>query len=506
MNASVPAAEYVRMSDEAQQYSIANQKAAIRQYAHKNGFSIVKTYADAGKSGVVAGRRTALMDLLSDVMGGQANYKAILVYDVSRWGRYQNTDEAAHYEFLCASAGIPLHYCAELFANDGNATGALMKALKRTMAAEFSRELGAKVFRGKSRLVKLGFWVGGPPGYGYRRLMISASGKPKLIMKPGEQKSLTTDRVILVPGPRREVKGVKKMFSMAVRGLDCAEIARQMNAQGFLYDGRPWNRGSVGDAVRNPKYVGRSVWYRTSQKLHTRKVSVSPDRWIVKEQAFKALVDEATFERAQKALPRACDFLWTKEEIIESARRLLKKEGRLSEELFTNTRGAPKPPTLRKHFGGFRRLYEAVGYRSADHYLFRAEQCQRSWKLRRSIFSSLQQLFPEHVTITSSPIEGRSMLCVDQHLLVSVLLSRQKRKRHLLFWEVVPASAERGYTTLVCFMNPSHDEVTSYYIFRHIDLKFHRHYENDPWLNTGRKLESLNMFYAALNDVLNPAA
>jgi DNA invertase Pin-like site-specific DNA recombinase len=506
MNASVPAAEYVRMSDEAQQYSIANQKAAIRQYAHKNGFSIIKTYADAGKSGVVAGRRAALMQLLTDVMSGRANYKAILVYDVSRWGRYQNTDEAAHYEFLCASAGIPLHYCGELFTNDGNATGALMKALKRTMAAEFSRDLSAKVFRGKSRLVQLGYWVGGPPGYGYRRLMISADGKPKSIMKPGEQKSFTTDRVILVPGPHKEVAGVNKMFSMAVQGLDCGEIARQMNARGFFYDGRPWNRDTVNSVVRNPKYVGRSVWYRTSQKLHTRKVSVSPDHWIVKERAFEALVDEAIFERAQRALPRACDFLWTKEEIIESARKLLRKQGRLSDELFTTTPGVPKPITVRQHFHGFRGLYELLGYGKADHYLFRAEQCQRSLKLRDSVFASLQQLFPEHVTTTISRIRGRSMLFVDQRRLVSVLLSRQKRKGHLLFWEVAPAPAERACPTLVCFMNPSHDQVTSYYMFRRIDLKFHRSYENDPWLNTGRKVESLGAFYSVLNDVLTPAA
>jgi hypothetical protein len=70
------------------------------------------------------------------------------------------------------------------------------------MAAEFSRELGEKVFRGKTRIVQLGFWVGGPPGYGFRRLMLSSEGKPKQVMKPGEQKNLTTDRVTLIHGPR----------------------------------------------------------------------------------------------------------------------------------------------------------------------------------------------------------------------------------------------------------------------------------------------------------------
>ena len=65
--APVLAAQYVRMSDEAQQYSIDNQKAAIQEYAVRHGFVIVKTYADVGKSGVVAKNRKALGELLRDV-------------------------------------------------------------------------------------------------------------------------------------------------------------------------------------------------------------------------------------------------------------------------------------------------------------------------------------------------------------------------------------------------------------------------------------------------------
>jgi DNA invertase Pin-like site-specific DNA recombinase len=99
----VPAAQYVRMSDEAQQYSIENQKAAIQEYAAEHGFMIVRTYADLGRSGVIARNRKGLSELLKDVVTGGAGFKAVLVYDVSRWGRYPNSDEAAHYEFLCAS-------------------------------------------------------------------------------------------------------------------------------------------------------------------------------------------------------------------------------------------------------------------------------------------------------------------------------------------------------------------------------------------------------------------
>src|SRR5438309_886063 len=97
----VPAAQYLRMSTEHQQYSLANQAEAISRYAREQGFGVVKTYDDPGKSGLQLRHRKGLKQLLQDVVSGGQPYRAILVYDVSRWGRFQDTDEAAHYEFVC---------------------------------------------------------------------------------------------------------------------------------------------------------------------------------------------------------------------------------------------------------------------------------------------------------------------------------------------------------------------------------------------------------------------
>jgi hypothetical protein len=74
---------------------------------------------------------------------------------ISRWGRFQDIDESAHYEFLCRSARIPVHYCAEQFSNDGSIASSIMKTFKRTMAAEYSRELGVKVLAGQQRIARL---------------------------------------------------------------------------------------------------------------------------------------------------------------------------------------------------------------------------------------------------------------------------------------------------------------------------------------------------------------
>jgi DNA invertase Pin-like site-specific DNA recombinase len=81
-------------------------------------------------------------------------FKVLLICDVRRLGRFQDIDEAAHYEFLCKEAGISVHYCAEEFGIECNVQKSLMEALKRTMAAQFSRELSDRVFEEKHRLAE----------------------------------------------------------------------------------------------------------------------------------------------------------------------------------------------------------------------------------------------------------------------------------------------------------------------------------------------------------------
>src|ERR1700730_9975727 len=85
--------------------------------------------------------RDGLQSLMLEVQSGAASFQAILVYDVSRWGRFQDADEGAYHEHLCSRAGIRVHYCAEQFDNDGSIGSILLKNVKRVMAGEYSREL-----------------------------------------------------------------------------------------------------------------------------------------------------------------------------------------------------------------------------------------------------------------------------------------------------------------------------------------------------------------------------
>ena len=344
-NPFTPAAQYLRMSTEHQRYSFDNQSATIHKYAESHAFKVVFTYYDAAKSGLVLKHRTGLRQLLQDVVSGTATFKAVLVYDVSRWGRFQDTDESAHYEFLCKSAGVPVHYCAEMFANDGTLPSLIMKALKRSMAGEYSRELGVKVLDGQTRLARLGIKQGGMPGYGLRRMLVSPDRLPKQILDFGERKNVTVDRVILVPGPPHEVQVVRDIYRMLIsEELTVHAIARELNRMGVAHPNCLWDHTAVRTILTHPKYAGIHVFGRTSSKLYTPTVKLPKSEWVLTPGAFEPIIDRATFVTAQRILQSRTNNK-SDEELLQSLRALLASEGRLTLALIKNSTDTPSPST-----------------------------------------------------------------------------------------------------------------------------------------------------------------
>jgi DNA invertase Pin-like site-specific DNA recombinase len=300
----VRAAEYVRMSTDHQKYSTANQAMAIREYATTHGMAIVRTYEDEGKSGLEIGRRLGLRSLLDDVQMGHVDFEVILVFDVSRWGRFQNSDEAAHYEYLCTKAGVRVVYCAEPFDNDGSPLATIVKGVKRSMAAEYSRELSGKVFAGQCRLVQMGFHQGGSAGLGLRRALVDERRGFKDLLERGQQKSIQTDRVVLVEGPPDEVATVLRIYEAFLSGGKTERtIADELNQEGIVTDwDRPWTRGTVHQVLTNEKYIGNNVYNRTSGKLKKPSSPNPPERWVRCDGAFDGIVSPSAFLRVREII------------------------------------------------------------------------------------------------------------------------------------------------------------------------------------------------------------
>lgn len=363
--ALVPAVVYLRMSTDRQKYSIENQLAFIREYAAKNSFEIVRLYADEGQSGLHIKNRSALKSLIDEVKLGECDFAAILVYDVSRWGRFQDCDESAFYEHICARAGIQVHYCAEPFENNKSLSATLMKALKRAMAGEYSRELSVKVFTGHSRLAALGFRQGGFAGYGLRRQAIDESGAGHLVFENGQRKAIQTHHLVLIPGPADEVATVRRIYSLFLdKKYSAAKIAKTLNKEHVarLAKSNRWNYQAVMEILGNEKYCGCNIYGKTSKKLGGREVRNSRSQWVIKPDAFTPIVAPELFEKAQAM--RSMRSSYTEARLLEYLTDLLERFGFLSSGLIDTHAelGRPCSGTYLRRFGRLERAFELIGY------------------------------------------------------------------------------------------------------------------------------------------------
>jgi DNA invertase Pin-like site-specific DNA recombinase len=464
------AAEYVRMSTEHQQYSTHNQSDKIREYAESRHIDIVKTYADEGKSGLSITGRQALQQLIRDVETGAADFQIVLVYDVSRWGRFQDADESAYYEYICRRAGIQVAYCAEQFENDGSPVSTIVKGVKRAMAGEYSRELSAKVFAGQCRLIELGFRQGGPAGYGLRRMLIDQHGNIKSELARGEHKCLQTDRVILMPGPESEGAIVNKIYQWFIdENILESEIAARLNSMGVRTDiDREWTRSTVREVLSNEKYIGNNIYNRISYKLKKLRVQNPPEMWIRKLGAFDPIVEPEAFYTAQGII-RARARRYTNEELLDRLRRLYHERGFLSGMIIDECESMPSTAVLAHRFGSLIRAYQMVG--------FTPDRDYRYLEVNRF----LRQLHPEIVRETESEIAAyggiatrdpvTDMMWLNHELSISIVLARcQVKESGACRWKVRFDTSLSPDITVAVRLDQTNQTPLDYYLLPRLDF------------------------------------
>lgn len=464
------AAVYVRMSTEHQQYSTSNQMDVIREYAKKLGFTIVKEYSDQGKSGLNMEGRESLGQMLSDVREGRAEYAVILVYDVSRWGRFQNPDESAFYEYACQQAGVFVHYCAEQFTNDGSPVSTIIKSIKRTMAGEYSRELSTKVYQGACRLVKLGFRQGGAAGYGLRRVLVDANGLKKGELKMGEQKSIQTDRVVLVAGPAEEIEVVRRIYALFVTDETMeSEIAAGLNAQGILTDyGRAWNRGTVHQVLTNEKYIGNNVYSRTSCKLKKKHVNNPPADWVRADGVYAGIVAPELFLKAQEII-LARSRKYTNEEMLEHLRTVLIKHGRISGILIDAAEDLPSSTAFSHRFGTLVNAYRLIGYNPGIDFSFIEENRRLRKRHPEMVAEVIQKItaLGAHATWNTET----ELLDVNHEMRVSIVLCRHTETgAGSSRWLIRLDASGRPDITVAVRMDATNEGIRDYYVLPAIDM------------------------------------
>jgi hypothetical protein len=169
----------------------------------------------------------------------------------------------------------------------------------------------------------LGYKQGGTAGFGLRRILIDQSGVKKAMLKMGEQKSIQTDRVVLVPGRTRRFKIVRWIYQSSFTDegkLNPRLPPDSLNAQGIVTDyGREWNRATVHQVLTNEKYIGNNVYHRTSCKLKKKHVNNPPDKWVRADGVFEGIIEPELFLKAQEII-LARSQKYTDEEMLEKLR------------------------------------------------------------------------------------------------------------------------------------------------------------------------------------------
>ena len=444
--AAIPAAQYVRMSTEHQRYSADNQAAVIELYAAAHGYEVVQTYADLGRSGLMLEKRPALQQLLADVASGSVNYQNILVFDVSRWGRFQDPDEAAACELACKRAGIRVHYCAEPFDNDGGPLSSILKAIKRVMAAEYSRELSEKVFAAQRRCAASGYLACRWAPFGTGRMMVDHHGRHVRPLAEGER-NLSGHRVTLVPGRADEVRCVRRMFRLyGRRGWTMTRIAQALNDDGLrTRTGKPWTHLSVGHILRCEAYIGNYVYGRTASKLGGPIVRVPTAEWTRAEGVFQPIIGRQLFADVQRRLSRTRPL--PDAQMIDELARLLAKKGYLTRALIDAEPGMLGAAAYSRRFGTIAEAYRRVGFEA---------ECHRAETAVQASFATRERLVGEVANNLVAPgrqatVNGRlARVVVDNSLTIDVRVCRPKVvPRHPVYWCYQDQRREPARLTLV---------------------------------------------------------
>jgi len=345
-------AYYRHSAQDKQENSILIQQEQVQAWAIRNGLEIIKEFSDSGKSGLNAEGRPAFMYLMENWVKKHKDFKYLLCLDVSRWGRFPDIDLSATYSAECKRHGKEVIYTDIGKPREDDPMYPLYLQFERYRAAQYSRELSSKVWRGCMKIAEQGYWAGGKPPYGFQRMLLNEVRQRVQTLNPGERKGIQNQRVILVPGNNSEVDVICRIFSEFVKhGFDVQEIADNLNREHIISPGGlSWDSGKVHTILKNELYAGTMVYNKTSQKLKTPIKQNPRENWVRTPKAFDAIIDTQIFEQAQNIIigrNQKC----VPEIMLEKLRDIVSTHGALRPALLRYDALCPCPATYAKYFG-----------------------------------------------------------------------------------------------------------------------------------------------------------
>ena len=274
---------YARVSSDSQdvELSISAQLRALRDYAAKHDYEIVREFVDQAESGRTIDR-PAFREMIALAKTRQPPFAAILVWKLNRFAR--NRLDSITYKALLKGKSIKVISINEPL--DDSPSGKLLEGVIESIDEFYSANLGQDIKRGMRENAQRGFSSGSRPPYGFHKVAVKDGAKTRYKLEPDPEGSVA-------------VQVIRRMFDMALRNVGCKEIAKALNKEGIrTITGQHWGRTTVHKVLTNEAYCGTLVW--GGRPGHPAIHSADPPVRV--ENAWPAIIDEDVFKQIQRKM------------------------------------------------------------------------------------------------------------------------------------------------------------------------------------------------------------
>jgi len=272
------AAIYARVSSDSQDValSISAQLRALRDYAAKHEYEVVREFVDEAESGRTIDR-PAFKEMIALARTHQPPFEAVLVWKLNRFAR--SRVDSITYKTLLKSKGIKVISINEPL--DDSPSGKLLEGVIESIDEFYSANLGQDIKRGMRENAQRGFSSGSRPPYGFHRVAVRDGAKTRYKLEPDPEGSVA-------------VQVIRRIFDMALRDVGCKEIAKALNKEVIRTStGQRWGRTTVHKVLTNEAYCGTLVW--GGRPGHPAIHSADPPVRV--ENAWPAIIDKDVFKQ-----------------------------------------------------------------------------------------------------------------------------------------------------------------------------------------------------------------
>jgi DNA invertase Pin-like site-specific DNA recombinase len=371
-------AYYRHSARDRQENSVAIQQELVQKWAKDNGVEIIHEFSDRGKSGLTAEGRDEFNNMMDNWVKQRKDFDFVLCLDVSRWGRFQDIDLSATYSAECKKHGKQVIYTTLGMPRPDDPLYPVYVQFERFRAAQYSKELSAKVFHGCVKIAQQGYWAGGKAPYGFDRMLLDEARHRLHVLTHGQKKSIQNQRVTLTLGPEEQVATVRRIYGEFIEGgITMQEIADRLNDDGLRSAmGGPWNVEKIRRILTNVMYAGTLVYNKTTSKLKTPTRRNPMEQWVRTAGAIDPLVDQGDFDRAQSVIAQAA-LRYAPETMLLHLERVYREHGFLRPSLLNADNSVPSPSTYASKFRSLDAAYQRLFRDAANDIRAQVEQLLR---------------------------------------------------------------------------------------------------------------------------------